>query len=581
MVNPASTTTASHETIARPWTRQLNRYHWLVLIVATMAWSFDCLNQQIFNLTRTPAMADLLSLSPDDDAVASYGGLSTSMLLIGWATGGIIFGMMGDRIGRAKTLLIMILAYSLSTGLCGLSQTAWQYVFFAFITGVGAGGIFPVACTLVAESLPDRTRPQALGMLQTFSAVGNVSAGLVWLLLVQAWSRHLVQRDWPWLFSVGIIPALLSIVVVRRIREPEVWLKARTDWTNGREKAGSLAELFGDRRWAPRAAVGLCLAVSGVVGLWGIGVFSNDLTQSFIGRQYDDRMRNEGQAEADLHFVAQAIANPKVLESVAERVKPKDLLGCYRKDDKHDKDDTDAKAMYEAALFLAKSGTRVSPETVLAELDRGDATGKARRIQPDPQSRDDRSRREGLLRAGNDTTVEANVQRIVARQRGRLVESRSWAAVTLIMFNIGAFFGMYAFARVTQWIGRRPTFALAFAIAGVTTALAFLFMSKPSDLFWMVPLMGAAQLAVFGGYAIYFPELFPTRLRSTGSSFCYNVGRYVAATGPISIAYLRNQAFAHTQEPFRYAGVAMCSCYLLGLVALLFAPETKGQPLPE
>ncbi len=273
MVNPAPVASPTDEIATLPWYRQLNGYHWLVLIVATMAWSFDCLNQQIFNLTRTPAMADLLSLSPDDDAVASYGGLSTSMLLIGWATGGIIFGMMGDRIGRAKTLLIMILAYSLSTGLCGLSQTPWQYIVFAFITGVGAGGIFGVACTLVAESLPDRTRPQALGMLQTFSAIGNVSAGLIWLLLVQAWSRHMVNRDWPWLFSIGIIPALLSIVVARRIREPEVWMKAKSDWTSGRKKAGSLAELFGDRRWAPRSCgrpLPGCFRRRGVVGNWCI-----------------------------------------------------------------------------------------------------------------------------------------------------------------------------------------------------------------------------------------------------------------------------------------------------------------------
>src|SRR5208337_3437431 len=159
-----------------------------------------------------------------------------------------------------------------------------------------------------------------------------------------------------------------------------------------------------------------------VVGLWGIGVFSNDLTQSFIGRQYDDRMRNEGQAEADLLFVAQLIGNPKALEIVTEQVKTKDLLGRYRKGEKHENEDIDAKAMYEAASFLAKSGTTVSPETVLAELDRGDATGKARTIQLGPQSRDDRLRREILLRASNETTVDANVQRILARQRARLVE---------------------------------------------------------------------------------------------------------------------------------------------------------------
>ncbi len=571
MVNPAPAAPPANQPAQPPWFRQLSSYHWLVLIVATMAWSFDCLNQQIFNLARTPAMSDLLGVSPDDPSVTYYGNLGTSMLLIGWATGGIIFGMMGDRIGRAKTLLIMILAYSLSTGLCGLSQAPWHYIVFAFITGVGAGGIFPVACTLVAESLPDPTRPQALGMLQTFSAIGNVSAGLIWLMLVQAWSRHLVQHDWPWLFSVGIIPALLSVIVARRIREPEVWLKARSQWRPGMKKAGSLVELLSDRRWAPRAAVGLCLAVSGVVGLWGIGVFSNDLTQSFIGRDYDLCMRKDNQDRTDLLFVAQVIGQPKELEKAKEQVKPKDLLGTDAKD-------LDAKAMYEAAVLLASDGRSVSPETVLAELDRDDS---ARKIQPKAESKEDRLRREDLLHGASDTPVESHVQRILARQRARLVESRSWAAVTLAMFNVGAFFGMYIFARVTQWLGRRPTFALAFVTAGLTTALAFLFMSKPSDLFWMVPLMGASQLAIFGGYAIYFPELFPTRLRSTGTSFCYNVGRYVAATGPISIAYLKNQVFVNTSEPFRYAGVAMCSCYLVGLVALLFAPETKGKPLPE
>ena len=105
----------------------------------------------------------------------------------------------------------------------------------------------------------------------------------------------------------------------------------------------------------------------------------------------------------------------------------------------------------------------------------------------------------------------------------------------------------------------------------------------PRDL-WMVALMGGAQLSVFGGYAIYFPELFPTRLRSTGTSFCYNVGRYVSAIGPLGLAVLKPKLvslLAIRYLAFRYAGVTMCSCFLVGLVALLFAPETKGQPLPE
>jgi MFS-type transporter involved in bile tolerance (Atg22 family) len=97
----------------------------------------------------------------------------------------------------------------------------------------------------------------------------------------------------------------------------------------------------------------------------------------------------------------------------------------------------------------------------------------------------------------------------------------------------------------------------------------------------MIPIMGACQLSLFGGYAIYFPELFPTRLRSTGTSFCYNVGRFVAALGPFTLGQLINNVFAGYSEPMRYGGVTMCVFYLVGLLALPFAPETKGQPLPE
>jgi hypothetical protein len=97
----------------------------------------------------------------------------------------------------------------------------------------------------------------------------------------------------------------------------------------------------------------------------------------------------------------------------------------------------------------------------------------------------------------------------------------------------------------------------------------------------MIPLMGFCQLTLFGGYAIYFPELFPTRLRSTGTSFCYNVGRLVAAPGSTVLKLFESRLFAGYAEPARYAGIAMCGAFLIGLAALPFAPETKDQPLPE
>jgi hypothetical protein len=156
-----------------------------------------------------------------------------------------------------------------------------------------------------------------------------------------------------------------------------------------------------------------------------------------------------------------------------------------------------------------------------------------------------------------------------------------WAGMTSLMMNVGAFFGIYAFSYVTHFLGRKWTFAVSFVLALVSTAFTFWFFRSTADVFWMIPIMGFCQLALFGGYAIYFPELFPTRLRSTGTSFCYNGARFVAATGPTLLGLLTNRVFVGYPEPMRYAGVAMCAIFLLGLIVLPFAPETKGQPLPE
>src|SRR5436305_12950267 len=97
----------------------------------------------------------------------------------------------------------------------------------------------------------------------------------------------------------------------------------------------------------------------------------------------------------------------------------------------------------------------------------------------------------------------------------------------------------------------------------------------------MTPLLWFTQLAVFGVYSIYLAERFPARLRSTGTSFCYNVGRLIAAAGPFTLGYLTKDVFGAYPEPMRYAGVTMSLVFLVGLAALPFAPETKGKPLPE
>ncbi len=132
---------------------------------------------------------------------------------------------------------------------------------------------------------------------------------------------------------------------------------------------------------------------------------------------------------------------------------------------------------------------------------------------------------------------------------------------------------------------------MAFVLSIIGTAGTFWFLNDFYDVFWMVPLMGFCQLSLFGGYAIYFPELFPTRLRSTGTSFCYNVGRFIAAAGAVTmgeiisrVGYITHDDGTVTRDPvmaWRQTALVMSSVFLVGLIALIFAPETKGQPLPD
>src|SRR5436853_70400 len=141
------------------WWRSFTREHWFVFTVASLAWLFDCMDQQFFNLARDGAMEDLVGKA----AATVDAPYTTSVFLLGWATGGLVLGALGDRFGRARTLTYAILLYSVCTGLSCLSTGLVDFCVYRFLTGIGVGGVFGLSVALVADSVPDRTRAPALG----------------------------------------------------------------------------------------------------------------------------------------------------------------------------------------------------------------------------------------------------------------------------------------------------------------------------------------------------------------------------------------------------------------------------------
>src|SRR6266446_4858139 len=199
--------------ITGPWWRQLNRYHWFVFLVASLAWLFDCLDQQLFILARNSAITALSPLGTDPALLKKLGGNATAIFVAGWAMGGLIFGSVGDRIGRAKTLTLTVLMYSLFTGLSAFATSVGMFEFFRFITGLGVGGVFGLSVALVADSLPDAARPHALGLLQALSAVGNITAGSIAVLVGWLETFKIAPGSaWRWMFLIGALPAFLCVL---------------------------------------------------------------------------------------------------------------------------------------------------------------------------------------------------------------------------------------------------------------------------------------------------------------------------------------------------------------------------------
>lgn len=387
---------------------------------------FDIYDYALFNFAKTSMLTEMLG---GPEAYKQLGpaveGKIITFFLLGWAVGGLVFGIVADRWGRTRTMVVTILIYSLLTGLTAFCHTWEQVMVVRFLTAIGIGGEWAAGAALVAEVFPDRSRAGAAGLLQSAAAFGPVFAALT--------NIAVPVENWRWLFYIGIVPALLTVFIRLAVKEPE---RRATN-----EVRGSLRELFSHPKWRRHAIV------SFVIGIVGVGLATN-------------------------------------------------------------------------ASFWLPNLVKIVSEGAADEV---------------------------------------------------IKNRQSYASM---MLAVGICTGVLLMPYVCERLGRRPAIGL-FMLLAPLSVLAVVTIGKTWDaLLLSVPLMSLFSIGISSGFVLYFPELFPSRLRATGAGIAYNCSRFFAA----GIPWLSSMAMGTDYSVGR--GVAMTAVVLgLGVIALPFATETRGQPL--
>lgn len=431
----------------------MNGYQWTVLFAAWLGWGFDVFDGLLFNFVAPNCVPTLLGLtigSPEAKAATlRWTGLLTSVLLVGWAFGGIIFGQVADRIGRTKTLLLTMLLYAFGTAACAFAPNIWVLLLFRLIASLGIGGEWAAGAAMVAEVVPEKRRVEAGALLYTSAPMGLFLATYVNYRIAGDWFRSVPETSWRYVFLCGLIPAGAAFLVRMFVKEPELWKSVAA-----RSAPPRLAELF-DAEHRKLTLSGFLMALVALVMWWSCNAF--------------------------IPVIATGLAQAS------------------------------------AAL-------------------------------------------QGLERAATLALVEG------------------WKRLATNYFNLGGLIGTLLTIPFAKYLGRRSMFALYFVGSGAAILATFGLDLEPTTRLAMYFLIGLTVFGVFGSFTYYLPELFPTRLRGTGAGFCYNVGRILAAIGPILVGTIAAQGSNSLTSALRalfYVGFVP----LVGLTLLPWVVETKGRVL--
>jgi MFS family permease len=458
----------------------VSRGQWMALTAALLGWMFDGLEMGLFPLVARPALRDLLQIT-DDGQIGLWFGVATAGFLVGAATGGVLFGWLGDRIGRVRAMMLSVLTYSLFSGACGFAGSANQITVLRFISALGMGGEWSLGVALVMEIWPDQSRALLAGIIGAAANVGYLLIALFGLVLGKflaqteslllatglpdSWVTSLVAHSgWRLLMIMGAVPALLTFFIRLFVPESERWQEAQS--------RGSTSH------WATRDLLGVLVGAAGagaIIYLWA----------------------------ADLPLVLRLVGSLMAI--------------CV----------TTIGYLYPVFRYLQRS-LAVSDETsqtwrhIIGRMLLGAGLG-------------------GVALLGTWASIQWAPLWADQLTEGKIPEAKAYMQ---ICSSGGAVLGTILAALAGGWLGRRITYCFL-CLGSLASALVLFQLndSYGGALLASMFLAGALTASFYGWLPLYLPELFPTKIRATGQGFSFNFGRILAAIGALQGGYLMNEVF--------------------------------------
>lgn len=507
---------------------------WMALTAALLGWLFDGLEMGLFPLVANPA---LLDLGVDRSRVVFWNGVITALFLVGAATGGVLFGWLGDRLGRVRAMMLSVLTYALVSGACGFANAPWQIGALRFLAALGMGGEWSLGVALINEIWPDRSRAFLAGLIGAAANVGYLVIALVgrglttyvqelhaWMMdlgLSESTVRYLLGNNdsgWRLLMMIGALPALLTFLIRMFVPESAKWEREKERGTTS--------------HWANRDLIAVLIGSLGACGVVAAWAISDEDLAAVVGPSLILAVRlittGVGLVVVTLGYVYPVLIYLKRASLTSN----------------------DPQFRWQPIIKMMLLAACLSGVALLGTW----GTTQQAPTWADQMTSDPLTKVSTLPTARSDTQI--------------------WGAV-------GAIVGTVLAALVADMLGRRITYTLLCLGSMVMIPTMFLTTTPfDSHYLFVVFLTGAITASFYGWLPLYLPELFRTSVRATGQGFGFNFGRVIAAIGVLQLGNLK-KLFEPIGWGDAHVYTLLSGIYLVGMVLIWFAPETKGKPLPE